>query len=463
MSLEDTLYPFLRFYEKAPASLRNAAGAMYRVLPARWRYGPRYAEFQFLARAFESADPDEIRAAQFEQLKLVLIEAAAHCPWYTKSFAEAGFDPKAMKHPDDFAACPAIEKETVQQRLDEMVSRRYGARKRIYITTGGSTGVPVGFYLHKGISRPKEQAFLETMWQRAGYHDRARVAVIRGHVTSPSAGGRIAYRDATRGWLMLSSYHLTDDRMPEYLDALERYRPECIHAYPSAALQIAEYLTRTGQSWRTPVQSLLCGSEQLTLDQKRLLEGVFGCGVYRWYGHSERVVLAGEGRDSALLYFFPTYGYVEFGPPDAAGLQEIIGTSFHNMVMPLIRYRTGDYVRLAPRTASHEYPWPAAREIAGRGQEYLVSAGGRKISLTAFNMHDAVFDGLYAVQFYQAAPGRAEFRYVSSSSFDTAKLDSIRKRIREKLGDDFEVDLRAVDQAEKTERGKHKWLISTLP
>src|SRR6185436_6763838 len=103
----------------------------------------------------------------------------------------------------------------------------------------------------------------------------------------------------------------------------------------------------------------------------------------RWYGHSERAVLAGEGRTSEMFYFWPQYGFVEFGPEDEEGLREVIGTSFHNLVMPLIRYRTGDFVRLSPANASSEFPWPAALEIAGRAHEFLVSATGRRISLTA--------------------------------------------------------------------------------
>ena len=169
---------------------------------------------------------------------------------------------------------------------------------------------------------------------------------------------------------------------------------------------------KVGHSWRLPLRGLLCGSERLTLPQKRLLERAFKCRIYRWYGHAERVVLAGEGTKSELFYFFPQYGLVEFGPPDSEGLCEVIGTSFHNLVMPLIRYRTGDYVRLAnPKTDGDlEFPWPAVAEIAGREQEFLVSATGRRISLTAFNMHDTVFDDLYAVQ---VLPGRAGVRGIS--------------------------------------------------
>src|SRR5437762_1106514 len=343
-----------------------------------------------------------------------------------------------------------------------MVSTNIPAARRLYLTTAGSTGVPVGFYLQKGVSRPKEQAFLEAMWRRAGYSGGARLAVIRGQVISSESEGRIVSYDATRDWLMLSSYHLTPERLPEYLEALEKFEPDFLHAYTSAALQLAEYLEKSGHAWRLPLRGLLCGSERLTLPQKRLLERVFHCRAYRWYGHSERVVLAGEGAQSELFYFFPQYGFVEFGPPDGDGLREVIGTSFHNLVMPLIRYRTGDYVRLAEpeKISDLEFPWPAVSEIAGREQEFLVSATGRRISLTAFNMHDAVFDDLYAVQFYQDIPGRAEFRYIPGPGFHSSRLPQMEAAIRRKLGDDFQIEFRAVKEVEKTSRGKHRWLVS---
>jgi phenylacetate-CoA ligase len=290
------------------------------------------------------------------------------------------------------------------------------------------------------------------------------MCVIRGHVTTDRAGGRIASYDATRDWLMLSSYHLTEGRWPEYVEAVERFGPDLLHAYPSAALMLARHLDRAKQAWRQPLRGLLCGSERLTLPQKRLLERVFKTRVYRWYGHSERAVLAAEGRRSELYYFWPQYGYAEFGPPDAEGYREVIGTSFHNLAMPLIRYRTGDYVRLAESEPESglEFPWPAALEVSGREQEYLVSATGRRISLTAFNMHDAIFDGLYAVQFFQPEPGVAEFRYVPGPDFHASRIEAIERGVRRKLGEDFRLAFRAVEETEKTARGKHRWLVSLV-
>lgn len=464
MSLEDRLYPLLSAYHALPRGVQSGLGLAYRCLPESWRWGSRYREFKPLTADTERWSWDELRAYQLKQLRMVLHHAANHCPFYQKSFARTGFRPEDLREVEHLQNCPMVEKKNLIEDIDEMASRDIKRSKRLYITTGGSTGVPVGFYLQKGVSRPKEQAFLAAMWTRAGYFKGARLAVIRGHVTSEEARGRIADYDATRDWLMLSSYHLTEQRLPEYLEAIEKFRPDFLHAYPSAALQMAEFLERAGQSWRVPLRAVLCGSERLTVPQKRLLERVFNCRGYRWYGHAERVVLAGEGVKSELFYFFPTYGLVEFGSPDADGLCEVIGTSFHNLAMPLIRYRTGDYVRLAdPRADGElELPWPAVSEIVGREQEFLISANGRRISLTAFNMHDEVFDDLYAVQFYQEQPGVADFRYLPGPKFHRSRLADIERRIRRKLGDDFVLEMREVTEVEKTPRGKHKWLVSRL-
>ena len=447
MSLEDKLYPLLAVYERMPQPVRRTLGAVYRKLPQKVRLGAAYGQFQRLIEESQSWPQAQMAAWQLEQLRTVLREAVNYCPFYRKQSAE-------VNSFDDLKQWPMLEKNDLQEHVESLKSSRFPASEQLYITTGGSMGVPVGFYLQRGVSRPKEQAFLEAMWRRAGYTDGARLAVIRGHVTTSKAQGRIVSYDATRDWLMLSSYHLTAERLPEYLEALDRFKPDLLHAYPSAALQIAEFLEQAGQSWRVPLRAMLCGSEQLTLPQKRMLARVFGCPVYRWYGHSERVVLAGEAQDSDLLYFWPQYGFVEFGAPDPDGLREVIGTSFHNLVMPLIRYRTGDYVRLTESGA--------VSEVAGRAQEFLLSVTGRRISLTAFNMHDAIFDDLYAVQFYQEAPGEAEFRYIPAPQFSRTRLNAIEKRIRQKLGDDFRIELREVKEVEKTARGKHRWLVSKL-
>lgn len=456
MSLEDRLYPLLRVYEAAPQPVKSAVGRLYRALPARVRHGSAYQRFRQEAAASESWTPQEAAKYQLRALRDSLV-AANQAPYYRERFQAAGVDPAKLESLEQLGAYPLLTKRDLMESREAMVNPRFSLGERLYITTGGSSGVPVGFYLQKGVSRPKEQAFLEAQWSRRGYRVGDKVAVVRGMVTSSRARGGISYYDATRNWLILSSYHLTPERLDEYALALNRFRPRHLHMYPSAALMLARMLEQSGRSLDFQPVSVLCGSEKLTREAQSYLARVFGAPVFHWYGHSERAVLAGQGRHSDLLHFWPGYGYVEFGEPNEDGFQEVIGTTFHNHVMPLVRYRTGDYVKLAA-TCSGEWQWPAVEAVAGREHEFLVSATGRQISLTAINMHDRIFDGLCAVQFCQAEPGSVELRYQPGPAWSGA-TQSIQEGLKRKLGDDFHLVLRKVAEVEKTPAGKHKWLV----
>lgn len=459
MSLEDRLYPLLKLYEAAPQAVKSLAGRVYRTIPTRYRHGNSYPRYQAEAREVESWDRETIRKYQIHELRESLV-AASKAPFYARQFVERGLEPAKFEALEQLRDYPLLTKQDLISHRERMHNPEYGPEHRLFITTGGSSGVPVGFDLHKGVSRPKEQAYLEAQWSRRGYNVGDRVAVIRGGVTSSKARGCISSYDATRDWLILSSYHLTAERLPEYVAALNRFQPCHLHAYPSAALMLARGMEQAGLKLDFPLTSLLCGSEKLTADSQNELERFFGARVFHWYGHSERVVLAGQGRQSNALHFWPTYGFVEFGEPDAEGICEIIGTSFHNHVMPLIRYRTGDFCR--PVEEGREYDWPAVGVVVGRDYEFLVSGTGRRISLTAINMHDRIFEGLMAVQFFQERAGAVECRVQPGPLWSASRLGEIRAGLLAKLGDDFTLSLREVAEVEKTSAGKHRWLVTTL-
>ncbi len=446
MSLEDTLYPLLRLYEAAPQPVKSLAGRVYRSIPASLRYGAASTRFQNEAREVETWDTETTRRYQVAALRDSLIAASA-APFYAERFADCGVDPMKFESLEQLSDYPLLSKDELIRHRDQIVTG--DVSQRLAMSTGGSSGVPVSFFLQKGISRPKEQAYLDATWARLGYRCDDRVAVIRGGVTSSRADGAISYHDAARDWLVLSSYHLTAERLPEYVAALNRFRPKHLLAYPSTALM----LMHLGAKLDFSLTSMLCSSERLSAESQRQLEAYFNVPVMHWYGHSERVVLAAQRKESTDLHFWPTYGFVEFGEPDAEGNREIIGTSFHNHVMPFVRYRTGDLAKITNGAVS---------EVVGRDYEFLVSSTGRRISLTAINMHDSLFEGLLAVQFHQHQPGVAECLLLPGPSWTKDREPAIHSGLIKKLGDDFTLTLRATDRMEQTSAGKHRWLVTVL-
>jgi len=101
-------------------------------------------------------------------------------------------------------------------------------------------------------------------------------------------------------------------------------------------------------------------------------------------------------------------------------------------------------------------------EVVGRDYEFLISATGRRISLTAINMHDRIFDGLLAVQFFQERPGEVECRFQPGPQWQSSREEAMRAGLQKKLGDDFTLTLREVKEVEKTSAGKHKWLVTKV-
>ncbi len=80
------------------------------------------------------------------------------------------------------------------------------------------------------------------------------------------------------------------------------------------------------------------------MNKKEYVEKIFNTKVFSFYGHSERLVIAGECEYSTEYHVEPLYGYCEIIDEQGAASQfgEIVATGFLNNDMPLIRYKTGD-------------------------------------------------------------------------------------------------------------------------
>ena len=77
-------------------------------------------------------------------------------------------------------------------------------------------------------------------------------------------------------------------------------------------------------------------------------------------------------------------------------------------------------------------------------------------------MHDRIFDGLLAVQFFQEREGVVECRFQPCQQWQSSREEVMRLGLLKKLGDDLTLTLREVPEVEKTSAGKHKWLVTTL-
>lgn len=455
-------FPLKRqIYEAIPLPLKRVACSM----PFSWLAGKQYRQ-TFRRRVwFDMAQRQELRTYQETELGKLLSFAVGKVPAY-KHLRSVVEQYRPFEALNEF---PIVQKDDVQNRQADFLPDSFDEIPHYETATGGTSGNQLKIFLDDG-SQSVEMAFMHRQWARVGYAPSKRKATFRG-VPFRNLRPEIYWQDnPVYNERQFSPFHMSERNLPAYVAALTEFRPEYIHGYPSAIDTLAEYLLRTRSSAPfPPIVAVLLGSEGVTLGQRERIERAFRARVYSWYGHSERVVLAGECEVSSSYHHFPDYGVLEIvddegNPCNREGDRgEIVGTGLLNYCMPLIRYRTGDHATRLESSCECGRNWDRFCDVEGhRKQEMVITKGGGKISLAALNMHGDVFAEVVRFQYQQDVPGMCTLRIVPSPGFAEGDLRRIHDAFRDKVGHELDIDIRLVEEIPLTARGKLKMLVSSL-
>ena len=300
-----------------------------------------------------------------------------------------------------------------------------GTLLRNTIRTSGTSGSPLTLVQSlAGVVR--EEGFLYRQLRWIGWRPHQRRAWIRGDIVCDPQplDGRYWCRDWVGNILMLSSYHLSNATIGAYIAALEAFDPVVIHAYPSSAAALAQWLNGQERRYRgRALRGVLTSSETLEPGVRAAIGRAFGVAVFDWYGQAERVAAIGtcEHGRYHLLSDYAVVELLELGN----GRAELVGTSLNNAAMPLQRYCTGDTVLVGegePCPCGRVFPTVEA--VVGRQERIVTLPDGRVVARL-----DRVFQGFDArlVEGQVLYHGGARFtlRVVAGDTFTDADQAAI--------------------------------------
>jgi len=354
---------------------------------------------------------------------------------------------------------PVIDKEVVRREWERLLPEK--PRWPVFtVHTSGTTGTPLR--LKRDLASIRwERAFLQRQLDWAGYRAGGRRAWLRGDLIVPVDRSAPPYwrLDFSNKMLVLSSYHLSVDTVGLYLDQLEKYDPVVIHAYPSAIHFVASWMCNNNikYSGRSLV-AVLTSSETVTDSLRRTIESAFGCQVFDWYGQTERVAAIGTC-SAGRMHLLSDYSFIEL---DHVGdnLYEIIGTGLYNFAMPLIRYRTGDVVKIINGFSDKcgcGLPFPVVDAVVGRQDDVVLLPDGREIGRL-----DHVFKGITHIiegQIVQERPDLIVLQIVPADGFGRSQEKRLVRQARERLGREIRIEVKLVDALERTASGKMQNVI----
>ena len=411
---------------------------------------------RFLA---ESASWDKEKLLSYQKSTLFdMVEyAATSTKYYRELFKELGL-PARLESIDQFYRIPLIDKQKVKDLGKAVFSDKLPASQRYKVSTGGTSGSPLSFYMSSE-AYGREWAFVHDLLSRYGINPDDRKLSIRGIPILEGSGKRYIRYNPVYKELQISPFHITEEIINGEVAKFISFKPVYLHGYPSALELLAKLAEANGWGKKLQLKGILAISENLFPGQKELIGNAFGCNVFSFYGHSERLIFAGNWPGEEGYIIDPRYGFAEF----ING--ELVGTGFINKATPLLRYRTGDMATVNERGAgSGLLAMPRIEKVEGRWrQEIILGKTGSRISITALNMHSDVFNNVERFQFYQDTRGKVELRIVPMEAY-LKSIDSpaIIKGIKDKVGDELDINLTLVDSIELTSREKQLFLIQKL-
>ena len=405
--------------------------------------------------------PEGWQALQLEEARSLALHAARQVPYYRELFGRLGIDPLAWRSLDDLHALPELSRDDVIEAGASLLAEG-GPWLRFKGSTSGTTGrAMLGWRDRASIA--VEQAFVERQAAWAGYRPGERRAWLRGDPVVPAhqSDGPLWRHNRAENMLMLSSYHLSPGNGAAYIEALERFDPVMLQAYPSSISYLARWLEEHDQVYRGPsLRGIVTSSETLGAADRQVIAERFGCRVFDWYGAFERVAAIGTC-EHGNYHVLEDYGCVEF-EPNGDGTANLIGTGFGNRSMPLFRYRADDVV--VPADPGYQCPcgrsFRVIERVLGRVDDVIRTPDGRHVV-----MLDWIFAGLFGLMEAQVVQDRLDevrIRIVAGSEFGFADEQALLARALERLGPRVRIRIERVAQIERTRNGKFRQIVSRL-
>lgn len=330
------------------------------ALPAMARLGRRYVAAQWIR--------EQVLADQRERLARFLNRAVALVPAYQG--VEIGIDPIVS-----LSVFPLLNKHQIQEQFEEYVSDAIDPSVAYRVKTSGSTGTPLEV-LHDLADFTHEIATFERIIESVGLQRGESVARIVSDRSRPMWRVEAQIFLATT---TLATVNLLDESQKWCIENVRRlaaFRPAGLFGNPSDLVALAHLVGDTGVRLDS-VRFAITGGENLTANMRAVIVEAFGCRLVNNYAMQEGRNIAWECEEGTL-HINEDRVFLE-----QVANGELAATFFTNGVMPLIRYRTGDYGSVV---TPEERPCQCGRQLSsltgfeGRQRGFIVFPDGRLYS-----------------------------------------------------------------------------------
>lgn len=368
----------------------------------------------------------ELERYQLSRLKTVLSAAQLQIPFYRQLFREQALDPSHLTSITQLEMLPLLTRDVIRAHAGEMRARNARSLGAISQRTSGTTSQPIEFLADRH-SQALEFVYYWRHWSWAGYRLGDRFAELGSQYFLHRGRESVAEWQPHLRRLMLNSSRVSPATAAELASALRSRRPKFLKGMPSATFFLARAFEEAGIE-DVRLQAVFTNGEVVTAQQRKTVESVFGCPILDSYGHMERTVAISQCMHGGY-HVVQDYGLLQFVDPRPiegdALVARAVGTSLHNLAMPLLRYDIGDEVELfrQPPSCPCGRGFPLVKRILGRSRDAIVTPDGRH--LTSMFVLSEMVRGVLLSQFVQESASDLCIRVVPGAEWSEAEQERL--------------------------------------
>lgn len=452
MSITQTIFKLLPYkFQNLAITLVNSN--LYRV-----RHSDKYKNYFGYYKKWDNANNADIKEEEAKRFNSFLRYVKKNSEWYKGKFSEESISSS------DLSSIPILEKKEIISNLNKI--KTLNEKNGLVSLTGGTTGASMKVIYTKS-DMQERFAILDNFRGQHGYKLGKKTAWFSGkNLISENDlnKGICSHYDFINKIRFYSTFNINKKNFDMYWESLNKFKPEFIVGFPSSVYEICEIADSQGLRLDTKVKVFFPTAETVTLQHREVISKVLGCKLVDQYASSEGAPFILECK-KGRLHIHPLTGIFEVVDENMQPAMEgeLLVTSFTTKGTPLIRYRVGDRIKLAPKDekCTCGSAFPIVDKIEGRSTDYILSPTHGKVNLGNISNSTKDVAGIIQFQVIQHSIENLEVLVVANDDFVEKEQYKFKQALVGRFGSQLRIDMKMINQIPKEKSGKFR-LVKNL-
>lgn len=447
MSLKESLIRL------SPYLVQNTAVTIFNVYQYKIRHGGHYTYFREFYKKIDYLNEQDLNNEILKKKEDFFTYVLSNSEWYKR------------QNLDGLEKIKPLEKTDLINNLNKI--KTISESEGIVSLTGGTTGASMKvIYTKKDIQ--ERFAILDHFRAQHGYELGKKTAWFSGKnlITQKDIDrGICSHYDFVNKIKFYSTFLINEKNFDVYWKSLNEFQPEFLVGFPSSVFEICQIARDRGLKYKGKAKVFFPTAETVLPEHREVIFEILGCKLVDQYASSEGAPFILEC-SKGHLHIHPLTGIFEVVDDDLnpARSGQMLVTSFTTHGTPLIRYKIGDSITLADNSKKCDCGsiFPLVERIEGRTNDYILSPTHGKVNLGNISNSTKDTRGIVCFQLIQDKIDHLEVRIVASKDFDKKQEMNFISSLRERIGNEIELDIRYVEAIEKEKSGKFRIVKNTL-